>query len=617
MKRGQGKVFKKAIENTVGFIKNEIENTFTSKEYERAKNMLLREYNESGSRHMNELNELAKRYGFIYTRNENGFVSIPLKDGVPMNEADYRTLSKKEYEEIQKKSADLNMASIDIFKSIRDSEEEFSDKLKKLDSDFALRTVSIFMDRLEQRFEGNGKLKKYINMLKHDIIENVEVFKHSEENLPASPLFMLQNKSFESFSKRYEVNLFIDNSNNDSAPVVTETNPTYSNLLGHVEFENQMGFLQTGVDKIIPGSIHRANGGYLILQAGDILQNIFSWKGLLRALLNEEINIETMENALGFIMTAGLKPEPIPLSLKVIIVGDPYTYSILYEYDELFVKLFKIRADFDIEMKRNENNLMKMAKFISAQCENEKLNHLSLDAVCRVVEYSSRIADSKEKLSSRFNKIVELLYEADVWSKKEEEKLIESRHVEKAVNEMIFRNNMYQEKILEYFENDTYILDVEGYKVGEINGLAVVSTGQYSFGNPSKITVSTYNGKAGLINIEREARTSGKIHDKGVMIINGYLGYKYAQERPLALSASIVFEQLYSGIDGDSASSTELYAILSSLAEIPVNQGIAVTGSVNQRGLIQPIGGVNEKIEGYYEVCRIKGLTGEQGVIIQ
>jgi len=319
---------------------------------------------------------------------------------------------------------------------------------------------------------------------------------------------------------------------------------------------------------------------------------------------------------MGYPVTSTLKPEAIPLDIKVILIGDPRTYSVLYSYDEQFPKLFKIRADFDIEMDRNKDNVLKMQSFIATHCEKENLRHFTRDAVCKVVEHSSRIADSQKKLSSRFNQIVEILYEADAWADKAGSSKVELSHIEKTIDEKIYRNNMYEEKTLEHFEDEIYLMDVEGEKVGEINGLAVVGTGEYSFGKPSKITVSTYRGKSGLINIEREARTSGKIHDKGVMIINGYLGYKYAQEKPLALSASIVFEQLYSGIDGDSASSTELYAIMSSLSGKPIKQSIAVTGSVNQRGKVQPIGGVNQKIEGFYKVCKIKGINGEQGVII-
>lgn len=614
---GQGKIFKKAIENTIIFIKKEIENTFTSKEYERAKNMLFKQLNETSEELLAELNTLAKKFGFIYSNTDRGLVSVPLKEGdVPMTEEDFKDISKEKYAEIQKKSSELNLASIDLFKKIKDIDESFRDKIKKLDGEFATKVVNLHADRLKYRFDGNKKVENYLIDLKNDIIDKVDMFKTDNKQQQSNPFLAMQNKNNDSFFERYQVNLFIDNSDKENAPVVFETNPTHSNLLGNIEFVNEMGVLKTSFKKIIPGSIHAANGGYLIIQVKDLMENVFAYKGLMRALLNDEAKIETIQTTMGYPVTTGLKPEPIKLDIKVILVGDPRSYSMLYSYDEQFAKLFKIRADFDVEMVRSSANVEKMTKFIASHCEKENLKHFERDAVCKVVEYSSKIADNQEKLSSRFNKVVEIIYEADSWACLEESNLVYKKHVEKAIQQKINRNNMYEDKVLELFDEGTYLLDVEGEKVGEINGLAVVGAGEYSFGKPSKITVSTYRGKAGLINIEREARTSGKIHDKGVMIINGFMGYKYAQTRPLALSASIVFEQLYSGIDGDSASSTELYAIMSSLSGAPIKQGIAVTGSVNQRGQIQPIGGVNQKIEGYFKVCKMKGLTGEQGVII-
>jgi lon-related putative ATP-dependent protease len=617
LQNGQGKVFQKAIENSIVLIKKEIENIFMSQEYERAKNMLYKQLNDISEELLEELNELAKKYGFAYTNTDRGLVSIPLKsDGNAMIEEDFKTMTKEIYAEIQQKSSELNIASLDIFKKIREAEENYRDKLKKIDSEYATKVVKVHIDKLKNRFATNKKIEEYLHSLRQDIIEKVDLFKNDEPKKQANPFFALQGRNNEAFFARYRVNLFVDNSDRSYAPVVFETNPTYTNLLGNIEFENEMGFLKTSFDKVSAGSLHAANGGYLVLQVKDLMENFYAYKGMMRALMNEEIKVETIQATMGYPMTTGMKPEPIPLKVKVIIVGDPYTYSLLYAYDEQFTKLFKLRADFDVEMKRTPDNVEKMAKFIASHANNVGLKHFDKDAVCKVVEYSSRIAENKGKLTSQFNRLVDVLYEADSWATSHGSDLVRKEHVSKAIDQKTNRNNMYEEKILELFKDETYLLDVDGEKIGEINGLAVVSTGEYSFGKPSKITVSTYSGRSGLINIEREARTSGKIHDKGVMIIHGYMGYKYAQDKPLALSASIVFEQLYSGIDGDSASSTELYAILSSLSEVPIKQGIAVTGSVNQRGMIQPIGGVNEKIEGYFKVCQIKGLTGEQGVII-
>ncbi len=616
LETGNGKKFQKSIENTIVLIKKEMENTFTSKEYERKKGMIIKELNQESESIMRELNELAKEYGFTYTNTDRGLISVPLKeDGTPMKEEDFKDMEKEVYEEIQSKSNELNLASIDLFKKLRDIQDKFREKVKELDVKEANKIVKLHIDKIKEAFD-NKKVKKYLKEVEKDIVENVDMFKSDDKKNNKNPFLAFQKKSSEDFFERYQINLFIDNSDKSNAPVVHETNPTYNNLLGNIEYENKMGVLKTNFTKIKPGSLHAANGGYLIMNVRDILENIYTWKGLMRSLQNSEIKIESMQSMMGYPVTSALKPEAIPLDIKVLLIGDPRTYSILYSYDEQFPKLFKIRADFDIEMDRNNDNVSKMQSFIASHCEKENLRHFTREAVCKIVEHSSRIADSQKKLSSRFNQIVEILYEADSWAEQDGSDEIELKHIEKTIQEKIYRNNMYEEKTLEYFEDEIYLLDVEGEKIGEINGLAVVGAGEYSFGKPSKITVSTYKGKSGLINIEREARTSGKIHDKGVMIINGYLGYKYAQEKPLALSASIVFEQVYSSIDGDSASSTELYAIMSSLSGKPIKQSIAVTGSVNQRGMVQPIGGVNQKIEGFYKVCKIKGITGDQGVII-
>lgn len=616
LKPGQGKVFKKAIEDTIVILKREIENAFVSKEYENMKTVILRQFNEESEDIINQLNELALQYNFKYTRTERGLVSIPLKNNIPMTEEDLRSLSHEQYEKLQKNSSELSLASIGIFNDIKDIEDKYRERMKKLDSDYISKTVKIHIARLKRRFTENEKINKYFDMLTKDITENVEMFKSDESKSSNNPFIALQLKSFETFFERYKVNLFIDNSEKSYSSVIIETNPTYSNLLGSIEYENAMGILKTNFMKIKPGSLHAANGGYIIIQVKDVLDNRFTWRGLLRSLLNEEIKIESIQSQLGYPITSTLKPEPISLDVKVILVGDPYSYSVLYAYDEQFSKLFKIKADFDIEMDRNKDNVNKMVEFIAAHCKNEGLRHFDKEAVCKVIEYSSRIAGSQKKLSSKFNRLIEILYEADTWAEAEESEIVNVNHINKAIEEKTYRNNMYEEKILEMFEEGNYLIDVSGEKIGEINGLAVVGTGEYNFGKPNKITVSTYRGKSGIINIEREVKASGKIHDKGVMIINGYIGHKYAQDKPLALSASIVFEQLYSGVDGDSASSTELYAVLSSLAEVPIKQYIAVTGSVNQRGQIQPIGGVNEKIEGFYKVCKLKGLNGKQGVII-
>ncbi|WP_053955331.1 Lon protease family protein [Inediibacterium massiliense] len=612
---GMGILFKKDIEEMIEVLKKEVPKVFTTKEYENQKTVLIQEFENYTQEVIGDLNELAKQYDFTFEQTDKGLMSVPLKEGRPMSQEEYQSLTSEEIEDLRENTNELSIETVEIFNRLRSLEEEYRSDLKKLDVKMSSDLLNFHIHPIEEKFKGNLCIKEYLKDLKEDIIEHIQKFKKDKKEIN-NPFAILDVRSTEAFFDRYEVNLFIDHSQMKGAPIVNETNPNYYNLIGRIEYKNELGALKTDFTQIKPGALHRANGGYLILQAKDLLSNLFAWNALKRALKTNQIVIEGLDKQIGYVVTSTLKPEPIPLDVKVIIIGDAYTYYLLYQYDEDFKKLFKIMADFDIEMKRNEENVHKMARFIATHCEKEGLKHFDKKAVGRVIEYSCRLSDHQNKLSSRFNQVVEILYEADQFAEIAGSDIVKLEHIQKAIEQKIYRNNKYEEKVLEMFDQGVYLLDVEGEKVGQINGLAVTGTGEYSFGKPSKITVSTYTGEAGIINIEREVKKSGSIHDKGVLILNGYLGEKFAQKKPLSLSASIVFEQLYSGVDGDSASSTELYALLSSLAKVPIKQYIAVTGSVNQRGEIQPIGGVNEKIEGFFKVCKLKGLTGKQGVMI-
>lgn len=616
LKTGTAKEFIKWMEKTIVFLRKEIQTVFSSKDYENTRSLILKQYQGNTAQVIEQLNEVGTAYGFRFSQNERGLISIPLRNGEPMTEEEYKNITDEEYENMKSNSEKLSLETIELFNRIRMEEEEYRKKIHELDGEMGRRVVSYHIMKIQENFECPPKLLEFLEALTKDIVDNIEQFKSAGGNEESNPLAMLAMRSTENFFDRYRVNLFIDNSEKSAAPLRFESNPTYSNLIGSIEYRNELGVMKTDFTQIKAGALHEANGGYLILHAKDLLQSMYAWKGLKRALLDEQITIEGVGAQSGYVVATTLKPEPIPLDIKVIIIGDAYTYQLLYHYDEEFRKLFKIEADFDVEMNRNADNMEKMARFIAKHCEMQKLKPFDRQAVGKIIEYSSRLADHQNKMSSHLNGIVDILIESDEWASATGDHIIRKAHVETALEERRLRANAYEEKVHELFDEGVYLLDVEGSKVGEINGLAVVGTGQYSFGKPSKITVSTYRGQAGIINIEREARTSGKLHDKGIMIISGYMGHRYAQDKPLALTASIVFEQLYSGVDGDSASSTELYGILSSLSGVPIKQNIAVTGSVNQRGEIQPIGGVNEKIEGFYKICRLKGLTGNQGVMI-
>lgn len=616
---GQGKNIIKQVDRAIRFLRRGIIEIFSSRDYENAKQKLIEEYNTQSNNIVDKLNELGHKYGFMFSLTEKGIVSIPLKDGKPMNEESYHNISQKEYEQLMGNSQKLSLETIDLFNKLRMEEENLRNRLKSLDEQMGRHLVKFHLESIKDKNKDNDEIKKYIDLLEDDIVENLESFKAEEdeedESNPLALLAAVQHNP-ESFFERYRINLFVDNSDVKSAPVIFESNPTYYNLAGSIEYQNEMGVMKTDFTMIKPGALHRANGGYLILLAKDILSNPYSWKSLKRSLLDESVTIDSRAASAGALVSQTIKPQPIPIDVKVIIIGDYYTYAILSEYDEEFQKLFKVMADFEVDMERSKANIEKFARFVSTKCQMEGLSHFTPDAVALLVEHATRLSDDQTKLTAHLKTLGDIIIESDAWASYYKENIVTHEHVIKALDERKSRTNKYEENTLELFKEGTYLIDVTGFKVGEINGLAVLGTGQYSFGKPSKITVSTYQGRQGIINIEREARTSGKIHDKGVMILTGFLGRMFAQDKPLALTASIVFEQLYSGVDGDSASSTELYALISDLSGVPINQAIAVTGSVNQRGFIQPIGGVNEKIEGYFKVCKLKGFTGDQGVII-
>ena len=611
---GEAKHFQKDMDTVVDKLYEEIPKVFTSREYELRNNEIAQKYERMGQNLIEELNEFAKDRGFFFQQGNQGLLTIPLKeDGSLMSDEEYNNLSEDEFARLREKSQDLNKEVTEYMNRMRNLEQKLREKIIELDRKTVERVISFFFDDIVEKYSANEKVILHINDLKEDMVEHINKFK-GQQKASANP-FSIQREDPKKFFERYKVNLFIDNSDRIGAPIVNETNPTYYNLTGMMEYKNEMGFLTTSFMDIKPGALHKANGGFLILNVKDLFSHQFAWEGLKRSLKTNKVTIETLNKQYGYIVTATLKPEPIDMDLKVILIGDYYTYSVLFSYDEDFRKLFRIMADFDVEMQRSSENVYKFARSIATQCEEKGLKHFSKEAVEKVVEYSSRLADSKDKLSSRYNQLVEILYEADALSD-ETSVFVTAQDVQRAINAKRYRNNKYEEKLNEMYEDGTLLIDIDGEKIGQINGLAVMGTGEYSFGKPARITASSYKGKAGIINVEREVRRSGSSHDKGVLILSGYIGEKYAKETTLSVTTSITFEQNYSGIDGDSASSTELYVILSSIAQIPIKQYIAVTGSISQKGEIQPIGGVNEKIEGFFDVCMLKGLTGNQGVII-
>ncbi len=609
---GIGNVFRQDMEELVEDLLVEIPKAFEGDDHDKQKATLIKEFQDRSSSLLEELNEMANEQGFALKRTNTGFATIPLVDGKPMSAEDYEKLDLPVREELERKSTDIQLKGLEIMRRIQMAEKETKEKIKELESRIGLFAVGPLFEELKEKYNSYPAVIAHLEAVKENVLEELNVFRGEEE----APAFPWHKRPRESLLTKYKVNLLIDNRDLHGAPVVLEANPSYYNLIGRIEHEHEWGVSVTDFTMIKPGAFHRANGGYLILQVKDVLNYPESWTALKRVLKTGEVRIENMGEQYGLIAMATLKPEPIPIQVKVILIGNPYLYHLLLQYDEDFHKLFKIKADFATDMPRDWENELNLARFISSQCQREKLRHFDAGAVARVVEYSSRLAEDQRKLTTRFNEIVEVLFEADAWAAAEGTPLVMATHVSKAIVEKRKRSNRLEERLLQHFTDGTILLDVTGEVVGQINGLSVLHLGDYQFGKPSRITVSTYPGERGVVHIEREAKMSGQIHTKGVLILGGYLGYKYGVHGPLSLTASVVFEQSYEGVDGDSASSTELYAILSSLAGLPIKQGLAVTGSVNQRGEIQPVGGVTAKVEGFFRVCQLKGLTGEQGVLI-
>ncbi|KAA5808045.1 Lon protease family protein [Thermoanaerobacterium thermosaccharolyticum] len=614
LKPGDGRQFQNDMRDFVEQLQREVPKAFNSKSYDLQKNEIVKKFQDRKNELIQELNELAKNFGFVLKETKTGIVSIPVIDGKQISNEEYEQLEDEKRKEIETKAVNFEEKALQIWKDIQNIDKETRDAIHELDNNVGLFAVGHLIDDLREKYGNYNSVMKYLDSVQKDILENLDNFRSDDDEDNQFPFIIKRNKK--DFLKKYSVNLFVDNSRTNGAPVVVEYNPNYNNVLGSIEYESDFGVAITDFTKIKAGALHKANGGYLILQAKDILTYPYVWDALKRTLKTDKIAIENVTSSYGLLSISSLKPEPIELNVKVILIGTPYLYYILYNYDDDFKKLFKVKVDFNDVMELNDENISKMASFIKKHCIEDKLRQFHNTGVAKVIEYSTRISEDKNKLTTQFNDIVEILYESNIWAEIDESEVVMAKHVEKAIKEKIKRVNMIEEKYIDYFKDGTFLIDVDGEKVGVVNGLSVINLGDYRFGKPSRITVTTYPGEEGVVNIERETKMSGHIHDKGVMIITGFIGNRYALDFPLTLSARICFEQLYEGVEGDSASSTELYGLLSSLADVPIKQGIAVTGSVNQFGVIQPVGGVTHKIEGFYKLCKVKGLTGDQGVII-
>ena len=610
---GKGQQFQREIEILLIDIQREIRSVFSSEMFEKKKRSILEDFRTK----IDELWETADAFALEHSvkieRSHTGINTIPLLFGRPIQIQEFDKMPDETKEMIKENEKIVEEKIQESVYQIRKMDEQLRKTVQQFMRQTTANAVEGLFLPIRETYKEHPKVLSYLDAYLRDIVEHYSFFtEKEEENQFMSALTGSKEKQLH----RYTVNLFVNNRQCKGAPVIYETNPAYHNLFGKVEYRGALGSWITDFTFIKPGVLHLANGGYLILQATELLQQPNAWVQLKRSLQTGYIQIENPYEDRSVFPTSGIKPEPIPLTIKVIIIGSYYLYDLLSTYDEDFHKLFKVKVEFDTVMKKDYENSVKMARFIKNYGPRNGLLPFHRRAVAKIIDYSSRLVSEQSKLTTRFQEITKVLVESSYWAKKDQHDFVDEQHIHKALTEKINRSNHVSEQFREMIHNGTIMVDTDGFRVGQINGLAVMGTRDSIFGIPTKITAQTYVGKSGIMNIEREAALSGQIHNKGMMILTGFLSGEFAKNRPIPLSASITFEQTYSQIDGDSASSTELYVLLSSLSEVPINQGIAVTGSVNQWGEIQPIGGVNEKIEGFYHICKEKGLTGKQGVLI-
>ena len=629
---GRGCELKEDVDALIEELQTALPDTFESEEYRSRREMIQEEVQEGQEAALEDLQEQAREDGIALVRTPQGFVFTPLQDGevVPPEEAE--SMPEAEREQVQQKIEGYQEALQDILQKVPDHQREARRRIEALNEEMATLVVDDLIEDLRDTYADSEDVLSFLDSVRDDIIENVDFFVQSAQQDPSSgkqgPQQMMQQQGQQdggqqavrapdgAFWRRYRVNLIVDHEDTEGAPVVYEDNPNYQNLVGQVEQIAQMGALVTDFNLIRPGALHEANGGYLIVEARQLLTQPYAWEGLKRALQNDEIQIESPGQALGLIRTLTLEPEAVPLDVKIVVVGERMLYYLLDALDPDMDRLFKVTADFDDQIDRGEAQEDAYADLLATTIAENDLHPFDRSAVARVFEHSLRMVSDTEKLSAEVDAIRDLVVEADHWAHDEGADAVTDAHVQRAIDAQIYRADRLRDRVQESIEREKLYIDTTGAVVGQINGLSYLEVGGFSFGKPNRITARVRLGEGDIVDIEREAALGGPLHSKGILILSGFLEGRFAQRHPLSLSARLVFEQSYGGIDGDSASSAELYALLSALAEVPLSQNLAVTGSVNQRGVVQPIGGVNEKIEGFFDVCEERGLTGDQGVLI-
>jgi lon-related putative ATP-dependent protease len=615
---GTGVKLKNDMEQLMVDLRAAIPAVFESEEYRTRRQEMEDQLKEQHEQAFEELRKEAESHSIALVRTPSGMAFAPMHKNEVVSPEDYEKLPDDEKQRIEAVIATLEEQLAKVIHQIPQWRREGQRRIRELDREVTISAVGHLIDDLKKMYVALPAVIEYLVTTQQTVIDNVDDFRHTTEETPEITFLgvPISRTGSAPSLRRYQVNVLIDNSASKGAPVVYEDNPTYSGLIGRIEHIAQMGALVTDFMLIKPGALHRANGGYLMLDAHKVLMQPFAWEGLKRVLSAREIRIESLGQALSLVSTVSLEPEPIPLNLKVVLLGEPLLYYLLSEYDPEFSELFKAAVDFGQDMPRSDDSNQMYARLIATLARRDQLLALDRAAVARVIEYGARLVEDAEKLSVRLREITDLLREADHWAREVGKDVIGAADVQVAIDAKIYRSDRIRERLQEAIQRGTLLIDTSGERVAQVNGLSVVDLGNFMFGHPSRITASVRLGRGEVLDIQREVELSGPIHSKGVLILSGFLGARYAPDRPLALSASLVFEQTYGEVEGDSASSAELYALLSALANAPIRQSFAVTGSVNQLGQIQPIGGVNEKIEGFFDVCQMRGLSGEQGVLI-
>jgi len=611
---GKGCELRTDLEQHIKRLQREVPKVFESDEFKARIKKITDRYGEQRNALLEEMESKARALGFAIQRTPIGINTLPLRDGgEPLSQEEYDALPEKKRTASRENQSEVQSLIQEQLQDVARLDEERESEVKELAKEAVLFMMEPHFAQLKSRYEGLEKVLEHIDAVKNDIVDNLESFQNAGPKKPQLPFPMPQADPF----KKYAVNLLVENSETEGAPVIVEQNATYPNLFGAIERKVQMGVAVTDFTMIKPGSLHRANGGYLVLDANNLFRLGISWEALKIAIKRREIRIEDPWQMMGYSTTEGLRPEPIPFRIKLIIIGSPYIYELLHYYDEDFAKLFNVKADFGMETERTPEREQELAQFLNSCCtQDPSILPFDPSGVARMIEHATELTGDRTKLSCQFGTLISIVKEAAYWARTDGSDIVTGQHVTRALKEKDYRRDRIDERIREMIARDHLFVDTQGEATGQVNGLAVLQIGDYMFGKPSRITAAVQAGKAGIVDIEREAKLGGSTHTKGIMILRGYLGERFAAEKPLSFSASLAFEQSYSMVDGDSASSTELYAILSALSGFPIRQGIAVTGSVNQKGEIQPIGGVNEKVEGFYRVCKAKGLTGDQGVLV-